>query len=234
MRRRGPSQRLDLEATALAARHATLYDGLALEYAKRAESVIDVTRASIARLMSTSPPSRGAVLDVGCGAGVVSQVLSEHGYDVTAIDVAPTMAAVCAARVPSAHVLPGDYLATPFLPRFVAIVAFAFIHLFPRSLACRCLVKMRRELAVDGRLLIGTTAEPTSREGLEQKVDYPGAPARYRRRWSEQDFLAALGEAGFGVLDVHRHRDPFGKVWLDAVAAPRCGKSAWTANPIAS
>lgn len=93
-------------------------------------------------------------------------------------------------------------------------------------------MKMRRDLAVGGRLLIGTTGETKSSEGFEPKVDYPGAPARFRRRWTERDFLAALAQAGFKVLDVHRHHDPWGKVWFDVVATSATAEAMAVARTV--
>lgn len=207
----------DLEPRRLACRHADIYDALADEYAARAERLVAVTTDSVGRVLALAPPGGGRALDVGAGAGLVAQALISCGYRTTAIDVAPRMAEVCRARVPEATVVVGDYLDHRFDAGFDVMVAFAFIHLFPTALAVACMTKMRDELADEGLLLIGTTAEVACTEGFEDKADYPGSPRRYRRRWTESAFLRTLNSVGFRILDVARHDDPFGKRWTDVV-----------------
>lgn len=211
---------LSISRVDLARRHAAVYDALAAEYDARAPSLMSVTQDSLEQLFAVVGSGHGRALDVGCGAGMVSRGLLDAGFDTTAIDVSIRMVEVCRTRAPEAQVLRADYLDHEFDRPFDVVVAFAFIHLFPAALAFECLAKMRNDLAVDGLLLIGTTAEASSREGLEEKTDYPGAPRRYRRRWTEDGFLLALRQAGFDVLDVARHVDPFGKRWTDVVAGP--------------
>lgn len=200
----------------LAARHADIYDQLAEEYDARTEHLAEVTEQSVSRLLSLAP-SGGRALDAGAGAGLVAETLVRAGFDTTAIDVSPNMAEVCRRRCPQAHVVVGDYLREHFDEPFDVMVAFAFIHLFPTAMAVECLQKMRDDLTDGGLLLIGTTAEPECGEGFEAKDDYPGAPRRYRRRWSEPAFLHAVRGAGFEVVDAARHDDPYGKRWLDLI-----------------
>lgn len=209
----------------LAGRHADIYDALADEYDARADSLAAVTDQSLRRLLALAAPP-GRALDVGAGAGLVARALCDAGYRTTAIDVSPNMADVCRRRCPHAEVIVGDYLHERFDEPFDVMVAFAFIHLFPTSIAVACLAKMRDDLADDGLLLIGTTAEPACTEGFEGKDDYPGAPRRYRRRWTEQAFVRALAVAGFHVADTARHDDPYGKRWLDLVVAKTPGRAA--------
>jgi SAM-dependent methyltransferase len=211
-----------IDRVSLSVRHAAVYDALASEYDARAPALTTVTQDSLAQLLARTGDARGRALDVGCGAGLVSQGLLDAGFNTTAIDVSARMLEACRARAPEAHVLHGDYLEQRFDQPFDVIVAFAFIHLFPADLAEECVAKMRADLKPNGLLLIGTTAEPVAREGLEGKADYPGAPRRFRRRWTEEAFLDALVQAGLEVFDVARHIDPFGKRWTDVVAGPAC------------
>lgn len=210
---------LTLDRLGLARHHAAVYDALAAEYAARAPSMVAVTQDSLAQLLALTGNAHERALDVGCGAGTVSRELLGAGFRTTSIDISRRMAEACQARAPQARVLQGDYLEYEFGERFDVIVAFAFFHLFPAAMAAECLAKLRADLAPGGLLLIGTTAEPVSGEGLEGKADYPGAPLRFRRRWTEAGFLQALGQAGFDTLDIARHVDPSGKRWTDVVAS---------------
>src|SRR5690242_19353135 len=42
----------------------------------------------------TRLPSRGRVLEIGCGTGRATQWFAEHGYDVTAVELGPALADV--------------------------------------------------------------------------------------------------------------------------------------------
>lgn len=79
-------------------------------------------------------PSASRVLEIGCGAGLLSMALARAGYSVTAIDPAPAMLTLTrrnAARVGLAsrlRVMGGDAHALPFASeRFHLIVALGVI-----------------------------------------------------------------------------------------------------------
>lgn len=198
----------------LACRHRTVYDALAEEYELRAESLREVTEQALEPL--TALLTAGSrVLDLGCGAGLVSQTLAGQGFETVALELSPKLAAFAQARSPRTDVQLGDYGRWRDPRPFAAIVAFAFIHLFPKTQAEELLAKMRGELLPGGLLLIGTTAAARASEGFELKADYPDAPARYRAHWTGVEFEAALACTGFEPLSQVRHTDPYGKRWLD-------------------
>jgi SAM-dependent methyltransferase len=193
---------------------------MAPEYAKRARSLEPVTEAALAPLLAQlNPGSR--VLDVGCGAAVPSGLLTANGHEATGIDLSPRMAAVASDRVPNATFLVGDYLEFRFTQRFDAIVAFAFIHLFPTSDALAVLRKLRSDLKPKGLLLIGTTLEEVGREGFETKADYLNSMPRFRKVWTEAELDSALARTGFETIDQLVHIDPYEKRWVDYLVQPR-------------
>lgn len=224
-------------ARELSERHRRVYDLLAPEYDSRVEALRPVVGSSLSKLLARIGTEPSRILDVGCGAGLATSILAGAGHRVTALDLSSRMSALTAARAPQASVLTGDYQSIRFSQPFDAIVAFAFIHLFPAGQAEAVLARMRGDLVPGGHLFIGTTASDTSSEGFEGKADYPGAPARFRRRWTEPEFRSALAEAGFRMCELLLHRDPFGKQWMDAIvcrpaeharAAGRTTFRSWT------
>lgn len=228
----------------LTALHRVLYDGLASIYDERVEELRPVVSHTLNTLLLPRLPLRARCLDVGCGAGLVSQLLVQAGHRAVGVDLSAGMVIAAASRAPQASFVVGDYLTTRFDAPLDAISAFAFIHLFPAAQAQAVLEKMHADLAVGGLLLIGTTAASAEREGFEPKTDYPGAPARFRRHWTPGGFRAALRQAGFEILEELRHPDPFGKDWLDVIARrSKAGRgdgraggivNRWSASPSSS
>jgi SAM-dependent methyltransferase len=201
------------------ARHREVYDAMAPEYRERAPALEAVTLAALEPVIEELPPE-SRVLDVGCGAAVPTQILAARGHDAFAIDLSPRMVEMASSRISSATFLRGDYLETEFPERFRAIIAFAFIHLFPTRDAHAVLAKLRRDLDPDGLLLVGTTFEDVGREGFAPKLDYGKPLQRFRKVWTESEFEAAVRNAGFSRRDKRVHVDPFGKRWVDYVLSP--------------
>jgi SAM-dependent methyltransferase len=66
--------------------------------------------------------SRGLVIDLGCGSGILSRAMSGAGYDVLGIDISPAMVALAQASVPSGEFRVCSLLAAD-LPHCVAVAA---------------------------------------------------------------------------------------------------------------
>lgn len=96
----------------LALIHDAGYSDPALRGARRLVS--ELTRSEV---------RSGVVVDLGCGSGVSSEILTGSGYDVLGIDPSPAMLALARERVPAALFKAGDAATAP-LPRCVAVAAF--------------------------------------------------------------------------------------------------------------
>ena len=71
------------------------------------------------------------VLDLGCGSGEpIARYFIERGYDVTGVDAAPAMIALCRKRFPSCTWIEADMRTLALGRRFDAIIAWdSFFHL---------------------------------------------------------------------------------------------------------
>ena len=190
--------------------HRALYHRLADEYEERADALREVTAGALAPFVAQLPPG-GRVLDVGCGVGLVSELLANAGFETVAIDLSERMVAYTRRRSPRTFALADDYAEHTFARGFDGIVAFALIHLFPTGQAERVLAKMHADLAPGGLLYVGATESAESREGFETRADSAVVPARFRRHWTRAELAAALARAGFAPVSTATHVDRLGE-----------------------
>jgi len=166
------------------------------------------------RFRALLPPG-AAVLDVGCGSGEpIARYLIGQGYDVTGIDSAPEMIAMCRRRFPGRNWCVAD-MRTLCLDRiFDGILAWdSFFHL--------CHEDQRRMFSVfrnhaARRAALMFTSGPSFGEALGA---YRGEPL-YHASLDPAEYRALLDENGFAVV-AHVAEDPqCGRhtIWL-----ARCG-----------
>lgn len=62
----------------------------------------EFARAAACEALRRLPPG-GVVVELGCGSGISTQILSEAGYDVVGIDIAADMLAIAKGRAPHAE-----------------------------------------------------------------------------------------------------------------------------------
>jgi 2-polyprenyl-3-methyl-5-hydroxy-6-metoxy-1,4-benzoquinol methylase len=196
--------------------HRNLYDALAEEYERRADSLLPVTEDAMDYFSSHIKPG-GLILDIGCGVGIAMNVLARKGFQVVGMEISPKMAEFAKRRNPGARVMVGDFMETEFDETFDAILAFAFIHLFPKAEVPAVFDKMKSVLHPGGVCLISTTESSESREGMYVKEDFGKEYRRFRKYWTEEELRESLIASGFEILDLKKYADPFGKVWMDFV-----------------
>lgn len=136
------------------------------------------------------------VLDVACGTGVmIPYYLERDCASITAIDISPEMAKICAGKFesePRVQVICGDVETTAFDRKFDRIVVYnAFPHFpDPRELI-RVLASLLKE---DGRL---TVAHGASREAIDGH--HKGSASKVSNGLMEAGSLKKLFDAHLGV-----------------------------------
>jgi SAM-dependent methyltransferase len=204
----------------LTRQHVNAYSTLAPEY----EALAALRRSAAChranRLLDVLP-ARSRVLDVGCGVGATAHQLSQAGYVVAGIDASQAMAAYAIRRAPKCHIEVADVL--EFRPRalFDAVVADAFIHLFPKAVCVEVLGYLRRLVRPGGLISISTTLHPVDGEGWCPKPDYRFRVRRFRSRWTEQSLDHALWSARVEPVNRYRIAGEHGKIWSVVTAVRR-------------
>lgn len=194
------------------------YDALAEEYAARAAEHGSSTWEAWQRILPYMP-TRGRVLDVGCGSGIAAGMLGAlPDRALVSFGIDSSLEMIRVAR--RDHGAAASFICRDWLEwqtgGWDVIQAFAFLHLFPKREVPRLMGKLRSELKPGGLLFCGTTVESLAREGWERKRDYPGARVRYRARWTPSE-IRAVWLKGWELVDVATHRTNVKaeKLWLD-------------------
>ena len=196
--------------------HKKIYDELAEEYERRADSLLAVTGDAMDYFSSYVKPG-SLILDIGCGVGIAMSVLAKKGFRIVGVEVSPKMAEFAKRRNPGSDVIVGDFLDTEFGDKFDAVLAFAFVHLFPKKEISKIFDKIKTILKPGGVALLSSTESSESKEGVYAKEDFGKEYKRFRKFWTEQELRESLTRAGFKELALKKFADPFGKIWMDFV-----------------
>ena len=92
------------------------------------------------------------VADLGCGSGIFTSLLSEHGYDVVGLDISPKLLQLARTKYPKIEFLEGDVEALPFpAESFHGILLSGIVHHLPDPE--RCAAEVYRALKPGGRFV---------------------------------------------------------------------------------
>ena len=141
--------------------------------------------ALLAGELSRQGFTRGLVVDLGCGSGILSEQLAARGFDVLGIDLSAALIALAKQRVPRGQFRVGSLL-TAELPPCVAVAAVGecLNYLFDESHSpegVRQVLGRAFEALQPSGLLVGDVAEPG-------RVPGPGAS----KSWTEGEDWAVL------------------------------------------
>jgi 2-polyprenyl-3-methyl-5-hydroxy-6-metoxy-1,4-benzoquinol methylase len=138
--------------------------------------------------LEAMPPRPRAILDLGCGAGWMSDKLTPFGA-VTGTDLADEVVARAAVRWPQVRFVAGDFMTLPFPPSsFDVIVCLEVLAHVPDQVAF--VAKLAGLLAPRGTLIL-SSQNPWVMQ--RSKVD-PVGPGQVRHWLSKAELRRLLGE----------------------------------------
>lgn len=174
------------------------YDRIAQRYLEWSGEVRGDPRPRFTRELTDRLPTRPAVLDLGCGAGVPSTAALAEVGDVVGVDVSTTQLELARRRVPSARFVRGDMSTAEFpASSFDAVTAFYSIAHVPRDRHAGLFTRIAGWLRPGGHFLaaLGSGAEHGTAD------DWLGAPMFFSSH-DAQTNSRLLAEAGLTtVLD---------------------------------
>ena len=147
-------------------------------------------------------PTRGRVLDIGCGSGEpIARYLTMRGCELTGVDSAPEMVAFCAARLPRHAWHVADMRWLSLRRTFDGIIARdSLFHLCPDDQ--RCMFPTFRAHAAARAALMFTSGPD---DGVAMGT-FEAEPL-YHASLSGAEYRALLAENGFDVV-AHAAEDP--------------------------
>lgn len=143
-----------------------------------------VTDYAARELIDRGSPNGKSVLDLCCGQGALTSMLTEAGANVTGLDFSEEMLALAADTAPNAVLQQGDAASLPFADKqFDQVVCnFGMMHLPDQP---KALTEIKRVLRIGGRFLMATWATPdvspafgTVFGAIKENADFSDAPAQ--------------------------------------------------------
>lgn len=198
--------------------HKEVYNHLTDSYQKRINPEIDVFLVdSITECAKSRFEQPIKVLEIGPGVGSILERFEKEGFRTFGVEICDKMANMARERSPNSFIVQGDFAKLKFPSSSIQIIyAGAFIHLFPKDCALLLLKIFRKILVSNGILFVNTTIHTHPSEGLLEKEDYEDHLKRFRKCWTETEFIEAIELKGFHILK-KLNREVDGKNWLGLI-----------------
>ncbi len=128
-------------------------------------------------------PRGCAILELGCGHGVVSQVLIDEGFEVYGIDASARMIEAFRKRFPDAHAECSAVEDSEFFRRtFDGVVAWGLMFLLPPDVQVAVIPKIARALNPGGKLLFTAPTQKCAwQDALTGRESFSLGDERYRQ-----------------------------------------------------
>jgi 2-polyprenyl-3-methyl-5-hydroxy-6-metoxy-1,4-benzoquinol methylase len=138
------------------------------------------------------------ILDIGPGAGVLSEYFSREGFETFAIDISEEMIKVAREESPQTRYLLGDFLTYDFRDlKFEGICAKAIIHLFNMEDARRFVTRCHSLIRDNGLFYLSLFVRNKNKEGFMVKNMCGKDFVRYNRHWTEMELESLLNDSPF-------------------------------------
>jgi ubiquinone/menaquinone biosynthesis C-methylase UbiE len=201
------------------------YDLLADEYSVRAEAPGPTQESPeylAGLLLSRIHNPIHRLLELGPGSGSVLSSLGNAADDVVAVEISPRMARLAHRHAPDALIIIADALDVDFPEHsFDGVYAGAFLHLFPMAEAEKMVQRIVRWTKPGGVVFVNTSVSTRSGESIEIKEDYVPRVARFRSKWTEEEFRQLLEHNGLRILDrVTTDEYDRNKFWVAFLCTP--------------
>jgi CTP:molybdopterin cytidylyltransferase MocA/SAM-dependent methyltransferase len=186
----------DLEAIERQTLVAAGYDALGPAYLEWSSQIVDPDRARMVHELTERLPAGAAVLDLGCGAGVLSTKELAESFNVTGVDGSAVQLRAARQTIPRGTFIQADMVSVLFPPAtFDAVTAFYSIIHVPRNEHARLFANIHRWLRAGGFFLAALSAADSpdwAGSWLGQEMFFSGFDAATNRQ--------LLSDAGFDLL----------------------------------
>ncbi len=157
-------------------------------------------------------PSKGKVLDAGCGCGRDSSYLKEDGLDVTAVDISDGM--IKEAKKLEVNAVRGDLLKMVSNEEFVGIWCMATLADIPKQEAQKFIKNFHSALKKEGVLYIAV--KEGEGEQIIEKERYNNSP-RFYAFYKQDELNNLIKENGFEIIESLVSNDG-GTSWVEVFA----------------